>query len=225
MIVPAIRTKPTREQFAAALVSAWPKGNCSPLVGAIMFGQFAFETGWGDHCFCWNLGNVRATSEWERSHDSFELPGAWEIVNGKRIVTGGRFRAHASLREGMESHVAFLSGMRIYAPAFEVLVQASFVPFTKAAARYYADRFVYALKAGGFFTGPLVEYASGVGVIAAGLMETDLEPLESEPEVLATTLSQASVAPSEWGTLTVAQAYDRFGFRGVCFDEEGKVCR
>lgn len=207
MIVNKVVTTPTREQFAEALAEEW---NCSLLTGSILFAQFAFETGWGKYCYCWNLGNVRADSEWiKKGNDYFELPGAWEIINGKKVIAGGFFRAHKSLNDGISSHINFLEMNSRYSQAFDVLQETRSIYFSKDAAKEYSIKFAIALKRGGYYTGSLEEYSKGIASIASGLKiveENKINVLDHKEEI----------SPNEWGPITVCEAFERIGLTSIC---------
>lgn len=167
------RTAPTRDEFATATRVAWLDVTGQPMSDvamAVLYGQFAFETGWGRSCWNWNLGNVRtgpikppAPVGWEG--DYTELKSADEYINGKRVIVGGYFRAFLSLAEGSAEHLTFLSGLRRYANAWRVL-NGPASQAVESEAPAIATAFVAALKAGGYFTGDEKAYASGVADIA-----------------------------------------------------------
>lgn len=218
MKVPRIVTAADKKSFAEAFDEAWvyTQGTTSIITPCLLFAQYAFETGWGKACFNDNLGNVRAFQEWIASgRDYFELPSAWEIVGGKRIVTGGNFRAFASLHDGMVEHLAFLQGLSFYRKAWEVLTRSAFVPATKENIESLAREFVHELKRGGYFTGSEDDYSRGVASIASSSVDAMLVARhESQPDTLrepATVLG-----PSEefagWGATTVADIFGRWEY-------------
>jgi flagellum-specific peptidoglycan hydrolase FlgJ len=175
MLRPKVQTIVSREDFVDSLLDQWvyTQGRPSLLVAAVLFAQYAFETGWGKYCFNYNLGNVRAFEAYTKNplNDWFELPGAWEIVDGKRVVAGGYFRSHESLDAGMAAHLAFLAGLDRYRLAFQVLQEAALANATKANADSFARRFVRALKAAGYFTGDATDYENGASSIAQSVIE------------------------------------------------------
>lgn len=181
-LLPLQRTTPTQEQFHHAIVEAWnavlgDRYPCNAMIAAIMFGQFAFETGWGKSCWNWNLGNHRTgplnppnPKGW--AGDYVELKTADEYIDGKRVIVGGYFRAYGlrdvpnGLRNGALGHVSFLYELKRYANALDVLKATAGIPVSGYATIIAAAEFVEALKRGGYFTGPLDVYRAGVQDIA-----------------------------------------------------------
>lgn len=181
MIVPKVTTTPTQEEFVKAmnksLTDFMGQEPISTLAIAILFAQFAFETGWGKYCFNYNLGNVRKMNGDGWAGDVFGLPSAWEIIDGKRVVTGGQFRSFLSLQHGADEHVYFLAHLHNYAPAWELIMAACAVELSElgddaATVAFYGRRFVERLKAGHYFTGDLEEYVHGVVSIALAFVRS-----------------------------------------------------
>lgn len=218
-------TTPTKQDFVDAFDDAWvfTQGRPSLLAAAILFAQFAFETGWGKFCFNWNLGNVRAAQSWMIYNDYFELPGAWEIVGGKRVVAGGCFRAFKTLAEGMNGHLHFLSALDRYRPAFDVLEEAAVMPFSKENAASFARRFVEALKAGGYFTGSVDDYVRGVSSIAQSFTALDQDTL---PDTLREPASPLGSDPefAGFGATTFADVFGRWEYDD-CMAGDWLACR
>ncbi len=224
-----IQTTPTRAEFLSAFYRAWhyTEGRPSLLAGAILFAQFAFETAWGKHCYNWNLGNVRAFDSYIKipGNDWFDLPGAWEIVNGQRVIAGGNFRSHSDLDAGMVAHLEFLDGLSRYEPAFVVLQTAAVSPLTKENAAKYGRKFVEDLKAGGYFTGPLTDYSNGVVSITKDIvdMELDLPDTEREPRTVPTILGPDPEFAG-FGATTVADVFARWAY-DECMTADFLACR
>ena len=205
-------TTPTKEEFLDSFFEAWKytQGRPALLSAAILFAQFAFETNWGKACFNWNLGNVRAFKSYiDAGHDYFELPGAKEIVDGKEVVAGGFFRAFSSLAEGMQHHLDFLESLDRYRPAFEVLQEAANIEFSRENCRIYGERFVRALKAGGYFTGNLADYIRGVVSIAQSF--DDLPDTVRESHVPPTILGPDPEFVG-WGATNAQDILDRWEY-------------
>lgn len=163
MQVPIVRTVCSPRQYARAFIKAWralgydsspTKEQCG-----VLYAQWMVETG-GAACWCWNIGNVKVTQgQVNAGVPWFDLPGTWEIKNGKRIVLadgdpGRRFRAFGSLDEAMGEHLAFLRNKR-YRLCWPFVEGGDPVGFT------------HALKAGGdgeegtwddYFTAPVGDY-------------------------------------------------------------------
>lgn len=152
--VPIARTVVDSVTYARAVIRAWRALYTSPPTQAqvgVLYAQWMVETS-GKACWCWNIGNVKASaSQVAAGVPWFDLPGTWEIINGKRVVLaegdpGRRFRAFASLDEAMREHLAFLRGKR-YAPSW---------PHVEAG---NPDGFARALKAQGYYTASADDYA------------------------------------------------------------------
>jgi flagellum-specific peptidoglycan hydrolase FlgJ len=227
MMVKKTVTTASNDEFVAAVYRHWSysQGRPSLLTAAILLAQYAFETGWGQYCFCWNLGNVRAFEPYIASGKNyFILPSAWEMIEGKRMVVGGAFRAHASLDEGMHAHLAFLSGLDRYEKAFEVLIEAASLPFTKENARLLARRFVLALKAGGYFTGDVTEYVTGVTSIVVALV-TSLH-VDEMPDTVRSPAEVLGPDPefAGWGATTVDDIFARWVY-DECMSADFLNCR
>lgn len=145
-LVETKRTKPTIAEFCAALRKAAP--GLSRAAAGILWAQFAAETGRGVNCWCWNIGNIR----WSGDGDYCMLRAVWEIIDGKRVVlpdSGSKFRAFASLDEGMCEHIEFLSTKR-YAAVWPVVERGDPAGFAAA------------LKARGYYTAPLAQYTASM---------------------------------------------------------------
>lgn len=115
-LVPTVRTTPTTPQFIHALAGTWPE--VIQKQAAVIWAQWALETGTGKFCCNWNLGNVKHVKG--DGYDYMALKGVWEIVNGKRIELppenpGSWFRALPSLDEGMHDHIALIRDKRFRA--------------------------------------------------------------------------------------------------------------
>jgi hypothetical protein len=161
-----VRTSFTTDDYARALFYGWrdvfgefpTKAQC-----AVLFAQWALETGKGHFCWNNNLGNVK-----EIPNDGlpyFALPGTWEIEAGKRVVLdvkdpGSWFTAFPTLADGMAHHLRFLSTKR-YAPAWPAVLE--------------GDPYMFAanLKARGYYTAPLADYAAGMKRLFAEFMRDD----------------------------------------------------
>lgn len=114
--VARVQTAPTNRVFAAGLIRAW-RGIYGDYPTAeqagVLWGQWMVETG-GRACWNWNIGNLKVTpGQVAAGVPWIDLPGTWEVINGKRKDLpagdpGRRFRAFASLAEGMREHFALL---------------------------------------------------------------------------------------------------------------------
>lgn len=155
--VPIQRTPVDSKTYARAVLAACRSLGWEPLdkaAAGVLWAQYMIETG-GKACWCWNLGNVKVTQGQVAAGASwFDLPGTWEIINGKRVVLpegdpGRRFRAYESLSDGMVEHLLFLRNKR-YQRAWPAVLAGD----CKAFARL--------LKAAGYFTASAEDYAAGM---------------------------------------------------------------
>jgi hypothetical protein len=74
MLVPTIRTKPTFKEFGEALTLVW--STATKESAGILWAHFAIETGDGEHCYNYNLGNVKHVRG--DGFDYISLKGVWE---------------------------------------------------------------------------------------------------------------------------------------------------
>jgi len=176
--VPVLRTVATRKDYAHAAIAAWKAihDGAEPTKEAVgvLYAQWMVETG-GKYFWCWNIGNVKVTQgQVDAGVDWYDLPGTWEIINGIRVVLpeghpGRRFRAYASLDDGMAEHLAFLRNKR-YAPSWPFVVAGD------------PDGFARALKRQGYYTAGADDYAR-IMVAAHGqwMASTAFEDAADEP--------------------------------------------
>ncbi len=150
-LVPRRRTTPTPAEWLAAIRAAWdvlePGFPASNKSIACLWGHFALETGRGRSCWNNNLGNVRRGT-W--LGDTFDLPGADEEIDGKRVVVGGEFRSFATLDEGARAYIEFLCER--YPRAWSAVRAGD------------ATAFVRELHDGHYFTAPLDEYGALISI-------------------------------------------------------------
>lgn len=148
-LVPTTRTTPTMTQYAHALLLQWE--DCTKAAAAVLWAQFALETGAGAYCWCWNLGNVKHVKG--DGFDYMALKGVWEIINGKRVELaptdpGSWFRVYPDLDTAMAQHFDFLK--KHYAAGWAEVV-AGDVP-----------AFAHALRVHGYYTASEASYAAGM---------------------------------------------------------------
>ncbi len=179
-LLPLLRTTPTQADFARTTATAWDQvfpEECNGVVVSVLFAQYAWETGWGKSCWRWNLGNHRTgplkpPKPFGYEGDYVELRTADEIINGKRVIVGGYFRAYRSMLDGALGHLNFLAGLDRYEPALRILKEATKFEDTPSHASEVGAALVEALKLAGYFTGPLDQYRSGVSSIASKYIAT-----------------------------------------------------
>lgn len=200
--VELVKTTFTLADYTRAVLVAWSREHGSyPSEGtcAVLWSQYALETGRGAACWCNNIGNVKHVQG--DGHDYCELPNTWEIENGKRVVYQPPspqtwFRAYASLEEAMDHHLSFLA--KRYGNAWPAIEAGDPVAFATA------------LKARGYYTAPLADYARGLssmvleykrsGAYTAALEALELPPTDPEnvrprnPDTASEGIADAAVA-------------------------------
>lgn len=202
------RTTPSQADFHQAMVLAWntymPDFPCNVMVAACLFGQYAFETGWGKSCWRWNLGNHRTglldpphPGGW--SGDYVELRTADEYIDGKRVIVGGYFRAYLNLQDGANGHVAFLKGLPRYSQALDILKVATTQDINVTNMGIIARAYVAALKRGGYFTGDEVSYGNGVASIATGYLGMPWAILDQNPYAVVPPGTPHNLDPEAFG--------------------------
>jgi hypothetical protein len=73
-LLPTTRTTPTKQDFARALLLAWPEATKEQ--AGVLWAHFAGETRDGAACWNWNLGNVKHVKG--DGYDYVSLRGVWE---------------------------------------------------------------------------------------------------------------------------------------------------
>jgi hypothetical protein len=169
------RTTFTTRDYARAVIRAWRSYlGATPSRESVgcLWAQYALETGRGAFCWCHNIGNVK----WTPGHDRMMLRGTWEIVSGKRVVFEPPdpqtwFNAYASLDDAMAEHLRLLREKR-YASSWGAIERGD------------PTAFATQLKARGYFTAPLEDYARGLRSMLAefvrsGAYEGALDDLDT----------------------------------------------
>lgn len=190
-----MRTTPTIGEWRAAIVGAAAalQLELSEPALAVLFAQWALETGHGHACWNWNLGNVRA-----RAGQPYTLlGGAWEC--GRVVPVGAtlidppagaqcpagqvayllpnatqKFAAFDSLDEGASTYLGFLL-RPVYARAWEQVMRGDAVGFA------------HVLKQFGYYTADEGAYAHGLASIsrdyfAAIAAMVPADPTPTRPE-------------------------------------------
>lgn len=152
------RTPVPMNEYALAVLRGWRSAfdGSTPMKASVgvLWAQYMIETG-GAACWNYNIGNVKVSAgQVEAGVDWIDMPGTWEVVDGKRVVlpeghVGRRFRAFESLDEAMTEHLAFLRNRR-YRHAWPGVELGDF------------DMFARRLKAAGYYTAPADDYAKGM---------------------------------------------------------------
>jgi hypothetical protein len=218
--VPLVRTVVPAKLYAGAMMRAWRADYhqlpTQPQVG-VLWAQYMVETG-GSACWCWNIGNVKHVNG--DGYDWFDLPGTWEIVNGKRVVLpeghpGRRFRAFPSLDVAMVDHLAFLK--RRFSSCWPKVIAGD------------SPGFVHALKAGrdgvegtgdDYFTAPVKAYVDLHGHYFKQWTRMSAFE-EAEKEYLAILEKETEPAPPD-GPVTIEGGIIHprvpLGLPGECFE-------
>lgn len=118
--VPTVRTNFSSPDFVKCLVEVWReqyKQIPQKKQIAVMWAQWALETGQGGSCWNFNIGNVKAKDNPNETIEYCALVGVWEIVNGKKIILtqedpGSWFRSFPTLKDGVNFHLNFLRNKR-----------------------------------------------------------------------------------------------------------------
>lgn len=223
--VPQVRTKHDRLIVLDALREGWKKvrlgNNSGNLILALLYAQYAFETGHGQFCWNNNFGNHRADQGYVKDPNRhyFELPSADEYIDGKRVIVGGYFRAYPNVslapREikyddlvlGTAGHIELLSVLGRYRLAWKHLLDVEgVVEMSTGAMQSIFKEFVYLLKLGGYFTGNADDYANGVSSIALSVVDLlSRDTLRSPPMPGFNERNQ----PQEWGHIDAQQGLER----------------
>lgn len=154
-----VRTTFTTRDYAAALIAAWPE--VTKEQAGVLWAQYALETGRGGSCWNYNIGNVKHFEG--DGYDYVMLPNTPEIINGVRVIFQPPhpqtwFRAYDSLADAMEEHLEFLK--KRYASAWHAVIEGNPAEFAQL------------IKARGYFTGSLDDYARALVSLHAEWMRS-----------------------------------------------------
>lgn len=216
-LVPLKRTTPSRDEFIEAMAAAWsvvfPSTAPNRNILSTLYAQFAFETGWGKSCWNNNVGNERTGSlnppnpnGWSGDYIELKTADEWVVVNGERkhVVVGGYFRAWNTLFEGCVGHLDFLLSLKPFRLALNILLGSSIFLESDRAAGETARMFAEALKQGGYFTGDLDAYRSGLQSIAVATFKAIVPPEHMSYEPWTRSITSLPWYPNEeWGGITV----------------------
>ena len=163
--VNTFKTKPTKEDFVENLVFAYYdlfQKIPSKEVVCLIYAKFALETGYGDSCFNYNLGNIK---QFDSNKQYMMLNNVWEILDGKKVIFQPPhpqtwFRAYDNWRQGMRDYLELISSKR-YSVAWEYLQKGN------------PAEYVLALKKAGYFTGSLEDYTKSVSSIFKQTMSSN----------------------------------------------------
>lgn len=152
-LVPTTRTPFGISDFTKALIYAWYQiYNALPTREqiAVIFSQWALETGLGSSCWNFNIGNIKAVDAPDQTITYCMLENVWEIVNGKKVMfqppnPATWFRAFDTLDAGVAFQLAFLRNKR-YHVAWSAVEQGN------------PALFAHLLKEAGYYTAPEADY-------------------------------------------------------------------
>lgn len=145
--VAAHATHATMPQLRAAIARACTKVNGrapSARFLDVLTAQAAVETGRGEHMYNWNFGGIKGSAP----SGGTAVLRTKEILDGKEVVIHDGFRAYASIDEGATDYVA--------------LLRRRFGAAVDAAQRGDVDGFAHALKASGYYTASVDDYAAAL---------------------------------------------------------------
>lgn len=147
----------TEEEAAYALREAWKKlYNVYPSIEslALLWSQWALETGRGKSIWCYNFGNIKKNYKPDDGHD-WCMFRCSEIINGKNKwfdppSPQTHFRAYPTMVDGAFDYINFLAKKTRYAKAWEQVKKGNPAAFS------------HELKVAGYYTANEELYTKGV---------------------------------------------------------------
>lgn len=150
--LPCVATTCTPGELAPMLVGAWREttgADPSRSSVLVLLAQWALETGWGKHCYCWNLGNYRAVAGECWTY----LPRVSEVIGGverfyRRDVPAEREMCRFAAWERLDDAALFWlrklsTRFRLAWPAVEAGDPAQYAVLLKRAGYYTASEAHY----------------------------------------------------------------------------------
>lgn len=145
------------EVIVQALIEAWYflfKEIPSEDSIGVLYAQNALETGYSEHMYNNNIGNIKAIDKSIQVINYVNLKDTWEIIDGKKVILpndspGSRFLAFETLKEGCIHHLEFLKTTR-FSKAWGKIIEGN------------PAEFVQEIKAQKYFTGDLNSYRNSV---------------------------------------------------------------
>lgn len=167
--VPTVKTNFSKSDFVEALIKAWKEDyGCLPSKKqiSIVFAQWSIETGQGNSCWNFNIGNSKVFDIKGKTVEYIALNGVWEIINGKRVVLdpsnpGAWFMAFRTLDEGVRHHFNLLKNKR-YQSAWSAIEAES------------PAQFAHLLKINGYYTASEEDYTKAVVAYSNSFMKSSL---------------------------------------------------
>jgi hypothetical protein len=132
---------------------------------SVLWAQWALETGRGRSCWNNNLGNIKHVPGDGRDWMWLDT---FEFINGQRVDMPDKFRAFATLADGAFDYLQFLSRPAYALPWSFVLAGDG-------------DGFARALKAKGYYTAPVEDYARNIRSLAAEYMRVASQHRDTDP--------------------------------------------
>ena len=185
----ARKTLVTPTEMLASLQAAWPEANRASL--CVLLAQWALETGRGKSMICYNCAGIK-----QGSYPDYTEYDTFEIIGGKRVNMRDKFRAYATLDEGVADYLMFLRAR--FASAWPAVVAGS------------PEQFVQALKIHGYFTADVGEYTRAVrglfneffGLVPALVVPSSVE--DTQPVSVAPLLDGGAVTSNDIASDAVA---------------------
>lgn len=195
-VVPTVRTKFSTQDLTKSLIESWhdsynelPK---KEQIGVI-FSQWALETGLGNSCWNFNLGNVKAVDDPNSIIEYCMLSNVWEIINGQKVIfqpphPATWFRAFPTLKDGVMFHLDFLKNHR-YKSSWSAIEAGD------------PAQFAHLLKMQHYYTAPEADYVKAMNIyfkkfMADPTFEQVIAQYNPAPVVPAPTPDPVVVAPS-----------------------------
>jgi Putative peptidoglycan binding domain len=180
--LPAVATPAKPGDVIQALGRVWalrvgPITDPKPL--QLLLAQWAFETGRGAKCMCWNLGNVKSVDGDGHDYTFFDCTEVMSSKAAASAVTAARGLAAILWDNGTTAEVHYLpkhpacrfrafDSLDLGAADYLNEVQHGFASAWPALLSGDPDAFAAALKAARYYTAPEAQYAAGLrGLMAA----------------------------------------------------------
>lgn len=195
--VPTIKTIFSIEQLIEAIIKAWQQiYNTIPKKQsvAIIYSQWALETGQGKYCWNNNIGNTKAVDNINSIIEYCVLNNVWEIINGKKVLIpptnpGSWFRSFSTLTDGAIFHLDFLKNHR-YKKAWTAVESGNPIDFA------------HLLKLEKYYTAPEANYTKAIAIFFNKFMkDTTFEKIIASLETMPKTDSESTNSDCEIVTI------------------------
>lgn len=150
-LVPTVHTPITPVGFARAVLKVWPEA--SKEACGILWAHFGVETGIGNACWNWNLGNVKYTRGCGYDYVA--------LVGNREATPDGVFyeTAKSNPASWFRAYPNFEAGMKAFVDSKTAGQWKSTKPFVEAGD---PEGYAAELKRHGYYTAPLKAYADGM---------------------------------------------------------------